>query len=283
VLYRIGLLLFSFVAHIEKPTEFIGDAQNTSQLLEQITKWQNRHPVGLPDAHRRVWYRGHSDHTYVLWPGVYRDNFTQSSNRLYGKGVEEKRLNLEREMLAEFRTSGATLVNANAVVEVYFMAQHYGMPTRLLDWTTNPLAALFFAVKDLEESKDGELLVMDAPRLLPKEPDAPRGIMTMRHPYAVDAIGVSFWRQPKQPRKALILPIRPDNQSGRIGQQSSCFTLHMHEAEVCKNPTLERIKVPGNTKGSILDELRKLNIDEFTIYNDLDHLAKEIRRTWIIG
>jgi FRG domain len=101
---------------------------------------------------------------------VYRDGFTRSSKRLYGKGPEEKRLNLEREMLSEFRTSGATLVNANAVVEVYFMAQHYGMPTRLLDWTTNPLAALFFAVKSLNEGKDGELLIMDARGLLPNDP-----------------------------------------------------------------------------------------------------------------
>jgi hypothetical protein len=29
----------------------------------------------------------------------------------------------------------------------------------------------------------------------------------------------------------------------------------------------------------MLDELRKLNINEFSIYNDLDHLAKEIKRT----
>jgi hypothetical protein len=218
----------------------------------------------------------------ILWPGVYRDDFTKSSKRIYGKGAEGKRLNLEREMLNEFRTSGATLVDANSIVELYFMAQHYGMPTRLLDWTTNPLAALFFAVKGLDESKDGELLMMDAPRLLPSEPDVPKHIVAMRNPYLVDAIGASFWHQPKQIRKAVILPIRPDNQSGRIGQQSSCFTLHMHEAKACTNPTLERVRVPGKAKGTILDELRKLNINEFSIYNDLDHLAKEIRLTWII-
>lgn len=141
---------------------------------------------------------------------------------------------------------------------------------------------MFFAVKGLDDKKDGELLMMDAPGLLPKDPGVPRGILTMRHPYAVDAIGVSFWLEPRQPRKALVLPIRPDNQLGRIAQQSSCFTLHMHEAKDCMNPTLERVKLPGRAKKPILDELRKLNINEFTIYNDLDHLAAEIGRTWII-
>jgi hypothetical protein len=270
------------VAQIDKPPGFLGEAESTSQLLDQITKWESRHPISMPDPHRRIWYRGHGDHSYILWPGVYRDDFTRSSKRIYGKGAEQKRLNLEREMLSEFRASGATLVNANSIVDVYFTAQHYGMPTRLLDWTTNPLAALFFAVKGLDANKDGELLIMNAPRLLPDEPDVPRGIVTMRDPYTVDAIGVSFWIPPRQHHKAIVLPIRPDNQSGRIGQQSSCFTLHMHEAKPCTNPTLERVKVPGKSKGQLLDELRKLNINQFTIYNDLEHLAKEIERTWIV-
>lgn len=267
------------MAQIEKPLTFVGEAKSTSELLEQITKWHAKYQMDGPDAHRRAWYRGHSDCQYDLRPGVYRASFTQSSKDMYGKGAEEKRLNLEREMLSEFRTSGATILNANAIVEVYFSAQHYGMPTRLLDWTTNPLAALFFAVKSRREDKEGELLFMDAPKLLPYTPNTPRGILTMRHPYAVDAIGMSFWHEPKQLREPLVLPIRPDNQSGRIGQQSSCFTLHMHGAAACTNPTLNRVRIPGKTKPRILEELRRLNINEFTIYNDLEHLSEEITRT----
>jgi hypothetical protein len=102
----------------------------------------------------------------------------------------------------------------------------------------------------------------------------------MQHPHAVDAIGLSFWMPPKvKGRPAFVLPIRPDNQAGRIGQQSSCFTLHMHGAKPCSNPTLSRIRIPGKAKPRMLDELRMLNINEFSIYNDLDHLAQEIRLT----
>ena len=267
------------VAQIEKPGTFAGEAKNVSELLAQITNWHDRNKVDAAYVHS-VWYRGHSDQSYVLWPGVYRTAFTKASAGMYGNDAEEKRLNLEREMLTEFRTAGATLLNANAIVEVYFTAQHFGMPTRLLDWTMNPLAALFFAVKGRREDKDGELIVMDAPKLLPKKAGHPKGIVTMQHPSAVDDIRLSFWIPPElKGRPALVLPIRPDNQTGRIGQQSSCFTLHMHGTKPCSNPTLSRIRIPGKAKPRMLDELRMLNINEFSIYNDLDHLSQEIRRT----
>jgi hypothetical protein len=270
------------VAQIELPKYCVGEAANVSKLLEQITKWHTTNNIVGADTHRRVWYRGHEDESYLLWPGVYRDDFTACAATMYGKDGEGKRLNLEREMLSEFRTSGATLLDPNAIVETYFIAQHYGMPTRLLDWTTNPLAAFFFAVNDADKKTDGDVLVMDAPKLLPtpakKDSGQPIGIITMRHPYATDAIGLSFWHEPKTKRQPLIVPIRPDNRAGRIGQQSSCFTLHTHSSAPCQNPTLGRIRVPACAKKTIRDELRRLNINEFSIYNDLDHLSREIKR-----
>jgi hypothetical protein len=114
-------------------------ARRQRQVLQETKKWHGQQKIDRPDAHQHVWYRGHSDATYVLWPGVYRESFTTASLTIYGHDAEERRLNLEREMLNEFRISGATLLDASAIVWVYFIAQHYGVPTRLLDWTTNAL------------------------------------------------------------------------------------------------------------------------------------------------
>jgi len=201
---------------------------------------------------------------------------------MHGKDLETKRLNTELRMLDEFRAAGAGFLNSADAVDVYFTAQHYGMPTRLLDWTTNPLAALFFAVENKHlHGENGELFVMDANKVLPDDSGAKYkiwGIVGIRNPYTAAAIGESFWIWHK--RQPLVIPVLPDNRPGRIGQQNSRFTLHMHNAPPAQNKTLAKMKIPADSKPRILEDLHRLNVNEFTTYNDLDHLSKGIRRAW---
>src|ERR1017187_604399 len=142
---------------IEKPSADFGEANNVSDLLNHITQWNKKNNISKRGYHSRAWFRGHSKRSYKLEPGVYRDDFTKQAESMPGANIENKRLNLEREMLSEFRTAGATLLDPNHVIALYFLAQHYGMPTRLLDWTANPLTALFFAVCE-NEVDDGDVL-----------------------------------------------------------------------------------------------------------------------------
>ena len=281
------------MSHIIIPPDDFGVVTSVSKFLTKIADWRKKHSIPVQGYHSHAWFRGHSKRTYKLEPGVYRPEFTKQAENIYGADIESKRLNLEREMLMEFRTAGASMINSENVIVVYFLAQHYGMPTRLLDWTTNPLAALFFAVRNEMVFDDGDVLVMQPTKMFSEPPpgsEEPKPYMrTMRHPQIRDSIGMSFWLDPveklrcgeptvkKYPR---ILAFRPDNSSGRIGQQSSCFTLHTHLATPKNNQTLARLKITGDRKNAIREELRQLNINEFTVYNDLDHLSKELRRSW---
>jgi hypothetical protein len=65
-------------------------------------------------------------------------------------------------------------------------------------------------------------------------------------------------------------------------QQSSRFTLHMYNFEQSNNETLAKIKVPSNAKGKILEELYQLNINDFSMYNNLEHLSIDMKRAWRI-
>jgi len=190
-------------------------------------------------------------------------------------------------MLNEFRRSGAAFFDPNEFLEVYLIAQHFGMPTRLLDWTTNPLAGLFFAVQDGETKNQAEVIVMDAVEVLPDDrhdqsKKLPRNVLGVRNPYALDAIGEVFWQGMRESRRPIILPVQPNNIPGRMGQQSSCFTLHMHKSDNRTNKKVLRVLVAGKAKPQLIDELHRLNINQFTIYNDLDHLSLTIRSAWDI-
>ena len=56
--------------------------------------------------------------------------------------------------------------------------------------------------------------------------------------------------------------------------------MHMHLSEPTENSTLGRIKIPGCKKLDLQEELRELNINEFSIFNDLEHLSKGIKQMW---
>jgi len=282
------------MSYLTIPSADFEEIKSVSDMLNAIVKWRSAKNVPEQGYHSHAWLRGHSKRTYQLTPGVYRDEFTKQAANIYGADPEMRRLNLEREILMEFRTAGASMIEERSNEELYILAQHYGLPTRLLDWTSNPLAALFFAVCNETKTEDGDVFLMQPTKMFPQpasNTDEPAPYMrTIRHPQIQDAIGMSFWVDPSHEGKNTgkivvtefprILAFRPDNRAGRVGQQSSCFTMHTYLANPQTNNTLVRLKILGSKKGAIRDELRQLNINEFTVYHDLDHLSKEIKRGW---
>src|SRR5262249_4017902 len=155
--------------------EAVGDL---SHKLEKLGLAKRTH------AHWRNWFRGHSRTGWQLEPGVYRGDFGSYLN-------EQDRLTTEQHLNQEFRIMSAGLrTGQESDEEIYFLQQYYRMPTRLLDWTTSALAALYFACCKNSDS-DGELFIIDAYQFVPQA-----GIATSRHPEFRNAIQViSRWRR----------------------------------------------------------------------------------------
>jgi hypothetical protein len=228
-------------------------------------------------AHVRLWFRGHSDATWNLSPGVYRKRTFPAAN-------EGERLDIERHLTQDFRVQCAGLLSSPKTdAELYFLQQHYQMPTRLLDWTHSPLAALHFAVADDRyKDIDGALFMMDAYMLAPTQ-DAEahfKGIVTSRTEIFRNAIHVIFdWWKPKN-FPAFVLPVRPDHFERRVILQRGCFTFHVHNRQILtksENSSLHSFFIPKDSKPVIKKELFLLGIDDFSVYGDLESLSKRLK------
>jgi len=107
----------------------------------------------------RTLFRGMTDSTLPLIPKVYHRNGS-SKNRDYAVG--------ERDILANFMKKSYSFLDNPPKDDDYqkwiTIAQHYGIPTRILDWSEGCLVSLFFAVKMLDTENDGVVWALNPTR-----------------------------------------------------------------------------------------------------------------------
>jgi len=90
-------------------------------------------------ASQSIWYRGCGSAARSLLPSLYRHIRLKTPEEL---------ADLERQLMTRFRQRSIPYHNRSLMDDwdALFFMQHYGVPTRLLDWTENPLIALHFAL-----------------------------------------------------------------------------------------------------------------------------------------
>ena len=253
------------------------------ESVSDLVHWVER-ARGQPGAGElALWYRGQGRRVERIRPAFLRVNAAElpPAVRSWHKDVETEGPVpvAEIEFNKEFvRRAASLLPRRDDLVDIYFLAEHHGLPTRLLDWTTNPLAAVFFASATRPES-DGEVIVT-FPNYGVAGSESPREFaFTRQHPLLRQAIEYLFGEGecPTEPRLFYVLP---DLHAPRLIQQGACFTLHMPGAEEIPQSDFLRLCVPAAAKPELRQSLRTLGVSWATLFPDLDHVCREMKTSW---
>ena len=227
-------------------------ANSLSQYLNTIEKFDLRNVA-------QWFYRGVGKESYELIPSLFRLNI--KNTLLSWKKVEEY-------ITYHFKRESRPFLDAEPKSELEWLAvaQHYGLPTRLLDWTTNALIALFFAVEKFEKRGNAVVWCLGLPSAHNCWPKSTR----IDRKLGIEKDSLIYF---------------PNHISPRIIAQSGCFTIHDLPKErndfipLEQQPLfalIDKIIIQSRYKKAILNELYEVGIHPGSVYPGLDGLSKKL-------
>jgi hypothetical protein len=233
-----------------------------------------------PDDVGCPWYRGQQRKYWKLAPSLVRIGCSDRET--------------EDEIREEFAIRAPALSRFEPLPtdewDLYFLMQHYGAPTRLLDWTESPLIALYFALRDNPGHYDSCVWMLHPYELN-------RRVVRKAEVFSPSAIGanpkdcskVAPWLPPRWTKTKLPtypVAIFPTHIARRISSQRSCFTVHgsldkgFDRFSKGKNACLMRIVIPGHAVREVKLQLLNSGIDDTTIFPDLEGLGRSLATTY---
>jgi hypothetical protein len=240
----------------------------------------------------QLWYRGCGKVSYELKPSLYRHK--------QSKTIEDF-ISLENKLITRFKQRSIPF-HSRTITDPWewlFLMQHYGVPTRLLDWSESPLMALFFAVT-LAQHKlgsrgqpvftgDASIWVLDPEQWNKKAIDLRSfagSVLTTDDANAAAYSPISDISS----MKLFPIAIYGAHNSQRIVAQRGvfvCFGKKIHSMEKIYEldsfPTdcLMKLVVKKGKLPQLYEALRRHGITDSVVFPDLDGLAREIKREYL--
>jgi hypothetical protein len=204
--------------------------RSLAEFYEEILKYKKK---------KVYWFRGQADASWELVPRVGREPY---------RGVDDKAVfTAWKRRAIEYVT-----IRPETEWDWLALAQHHGLATRLLDWTTNPFCAAYFAVREAIEVDSAVCVARFKSEVL-VEKVAP-----------FDYQGAAVFR--------------PRGIAPRIPRQSSVFSIQSEPAVPLESrrdlvPELCKILIPPECRAEFLSALSFVGFNAATLFPDLDGLS----------
>ena len=252
---------------------------NFSEILGQIESFQS--------IHEESWFRGVGSVTHLLIPSLFRHP---------SKKQIEAIQSLENDLTETFGQRSPPFVQQTFRDDwdrMFFM-QHYGIPTRLLDWSESPFSALYFAITSCERDKDGKprsdavVWMLDPVgwnRAALADISYSGGVLSTSH----DQIKSYGPGKSLTERKNLPVMIHGTHNSPRIVAQRGVFALFgksvspmekSYKDSAFPEKILQKIIIRREYISDIAKSLFRKGISDTSIYPDLHGLSLEMKRTY---
>lgn len=214
-----------------------------------------------------LWWRGQADSKWPLSPGVFRSGYEKNEHNLI----------FDFRLRAKSRYTNCPTDNANS--SWLLLMQHYGMPTRLLDWTESPLIALYFAVENEKEYKKESVIYALEPYKLNLSQCNHDAIMAPWHPDIGRLFNDRFNPEDVYPDQRIVA-LQTDQFDIRHLVQQSVFTIHgsgtaINQLDGCDN-FLGKIVIPSTAKEDLRAMLKVFGITRAYLFPDLENLSAEL-------
>lgn len=271
------------------------------RIVESLDDFIKQHNI-LSTKLENLFYRGHANINWQLIPSIYRNNWIESEDKMF------------RETLIR---NPEEFQNTKSSFEKLTIMQHYGLPTRLLDITKNPLVSLYFACCDKDEiNSPGEIVLFNPNIDIIKFYDSDKVCifsnlskcernlslksktefntkytegLKLLHLIKEDKPHFTNNIDPVDFTKTLI--VKPINNNSRIKRQSGYFFIFgfinniKKPAEIdCKlkiNNKEIKLIIENSSKSKILKQLDNLNINSESLFPEIEKGTEYIKNKYL--
>ena len=240
----------------------LGEAHSLSDLIEAA------HQAEKAFGDSQIWFRGHANYDWALIPSAHR-----------------KPAILESQFANHFRHRAPSMSDMCPKHEDYVawlpLMQHYGLPTRLLDWTESLLVATFFANPRETSTSNAAIWFLDPGKL--NQNSIGNFIPFLTDERVTPIVKAAF--SPSSTENQHSIAVMAPHSDRRMAAQLGNYTIHGGGTALEKYPTAEtflaKVTIPASAQDKIRADLSVSGIRLSTLFPDLSSLAKEISELYV--